>query len=165
MEEEAVSSPEEDSGAKDITAEKPVTEERPDAEPDAVSLSDENTQDNGCSDGETPKEILAEESPDEKRIAALLASPMFAHFARGKKQGFDELCRDFEAMLAAGGFTGARISAETRAKMTPPCDSTAVSPEAALSERQREIARAAGMPYREYYELIRGIPHKKEDFK
>lgn len=106
---------------------------------------------------EPPEAVVSEGEPDEARIAELLANPMFIHFARGRSGGIDLICREFEAMLAAGGLRGtARMSAPVAAKIVPAAASA--SPEVALSERQRGIARAAGMSYREYYELVSEIP-------
>lgn len=89
-------------------------------------------------------------------FAKTLANPMFAVFARGRSGGIEEAVRDFEKMLAAGRNS---VSEADLMKMTP--DSGFLAPGgAALSERQRRIARDAGMSYREYYEIIRAIPTK-----
>lgn len=50
-------------------------------------------------------------------------------------------------------------SASLSAKMTPHMGYAA--PDLALTERQRAIARAAGMTYREYYTMMCDIPKKK----
>lgn len=88
--------------------------------------------------------------------ADVLSHPMFAHFAKDKKGDLDTICKDFRAMLTAS----AAVSADITAKITP-CVSQNASPDLALTERQRMIARAAGMSYREYYTLIHDIPSKK----
>ena len=80
---------------------------------------------------------------------------MFAVFARGRSGSIEEAVRDFENMLAAGRNS---LSEEELMKMTPGACSAASG--AVLSERQRKIARDAGMSYREYYEIIRSIPTK-----
>ncbi len=88
--------------------------------------------------------------------ADVLSHPMFAHFAKDKKGDLDTICRDFRAMLLSAPSPAYDISA----KITP-CVSQNASPDLALTERQRMIARAAGMSYREYYTLVNDIPHKK----
>ena len=79
------------------------------------------------------------ETLSDMRMAELLANPMFIHFARGRSGSLEEMCRDFHRMLSAGG-----------SLHMPASD--------AASERQRALARAAGMSYREYYELASTIP-------
>lgn len=102
----------------------------------------------------------AEETAENTEISAesfakTLANPMFAVFARGRSGGIEEAVRDFEKMLSAGR---EGISEEMLLKMTPGAFECAGG--VALSERQRKIARQAGMSYREYYEIIRSIPTK-----
>ncbi len=53
---------------------------------------------------------------------------------------------------------GARNAGSRR--MVTPAGSSAVNRDVALSDRQRKLAREYGMSYREYYELINGIPTK-----
>ncbi|MBQ7291801.1 MAG: hypothetical protein IJW76_08790 [Clostridia bacterium] len=89
-----------------------------------------------------------------KDFARVLANPMFAFFARGRAESAEFLAQEFEKMLAAGKST---LSEEALMKMTPSAGFSAVGG-VALSERQRKIARDAGMSYREYYEIIRTIP-------
>ena len=88
----------------------------------------------------------------------VLSHPMFAHFAKDKKGDIDTICRDFRTMLAA--LSSLPADAMVAAKITP-CVSQNASPDLALTERQRMIARAAGMSYREYYTLVNDIPLKK----
>jgi hypothetical protein len=109
---------------------------------------------------EKPAEEMPEEGGEGEEISAeafakTLANPMFALFARGRSGGIEEAVRDFEKMLMAGRST---LTEEEIMKMTPgACGSYLGN---ALSERQRKIARDAGMSYREYYEIIRTIPTK-----
>ena len=109
---------------------------------------------------EEPAEEMPEEGGEGEEISAeafakTLANPMFALFARGRSGGIEEAVRDFEKMLMAGRST---LTEEEIMKMTPgACGSYLGN---ALSERQRKIARDAGMSYREYYEIIRTIPTK-----
>ena len=94
---------------------------------------------------------------DDARIAELLANPMFIRFARGRSGGLETVCREFEEMLALGGKVSApRMAAPIAAKLVPA--SSSATPDVALNERQRAIARTAGMSYREYYELISELP-------
>ena len=99
-------------------------------------------------EGEAAQAISAED------FARVLANPMFAFFARGRAESAEILAQEFENMLAAGKST---LSEEALMKMTPSAGFSAVGG-VALSERQRKIARDAGMSYREYYEIIRTIP-------
>lgn len=100
---------------------------------------------------------IPERRLDDARIAELLANPMFIRFARGRSGGIETVCREFEDMLAVGGqHTAVRMTAPVAAKIVPAVASA--TPDVALSERQRAIARTAGMSYREYYELISELP-------
>ena len=109
----------------------------------------ENANEERADAAEENAEISAES------FAKTLANPMFAVFARGRSGGIEEAVRDFEKMLSAGR---EGISEEMLLKMTPGAFECAGG--VALSERQRKIARQAGMSYREYYEIIRSIPTK-----
>ena len=86
----------------------------------------------------------------------VIAHPMFAYFARGKKGDIDEICRDFKDMLALSSGSPSGFTA----KITPSVAGNA-TPDLSLTERQRRMARAAGMSYREYFTLVNDIPHKK----
>lgn len=120
------------------------------------SFGDDDGYDGGEATDESvrfgePSENTAPLTEEETRT--VVTNPMFALFARGKSQPFDEICRDFIKMTA-----GAR-NAGSRRMVTPAC-SSAVNRDVALSDRQRKLAREYGMSYREYYELINGIPAK-----
>ena len=97
----------------------------------------------------------AEESVDHSDV---LSHPMFAHFAKDKKGDIETICRDFRSMLTCASSLSSDILLTS--KMTP-CVSQNATPDLALTERQRMIARAAGMSYREYYTLVNDIPLKK----
>ena len=92
----------------------------------------------------------ADMSDDEAE--ALASHPMFPRFARGRQGSFHEILVAFREML----HVSCRMDpTETlTAKMTPAA-TQAVS-DVALTERQRAIARAAGMSYREYYHILNG---------
>lgn len=117
-----------------------------------------------------PAEETGEEAPEEAGEAAeedggeeisadafakTLANPMFALFARGRSASIEEAVRDFEKMISAGRST---LTEDELMKMTP--GAVGFAGGNALTERQRRIAREAGMSYREYYEVIRTIPTK-----
>ena len=119
---------------------------------------------------EEPAEETGEEAPEEAGEAAeedggeeisadafakTLANPMFALFARGRSGSIEEAVRDFEKMISAGRST---LTEDELMKMTP--GAVGFAGGNALTERQRRIAREAGMSYREYYEVIRTIPTK-----
>ena len=119
---------------------------------------------------EDPAEETGEEAPEEAGDAAeedsgeeisadafakTLANPMFALFARGRSGSIEEAVRDFEKMISAGRST---LTEDELMKMTP--GAVGFAGGNALTERQRRIAREAGMSYREYYEVIRTIPTK-----
>lgn len=112
---------------------------------DGEKATDENV---GSSE---PSVGIAPLSEEETR--AVVTNPMFALFARGKSQTFDEICRDFMKMTAGTRNAGSR-------RMVTPSGSSAVNRDVALSDKQRKLAREYGMSYREYYELINGIPSK-----
>ena len=126
------------------------------AEEENVAAESESTEKAG---GEFTEET-AEETAEHEEIstddfAKTLANPMFALFARGRSGGIEEAVRDFEKMLSAGRST---LSEDELMKMTP--GATGSYGANVLSERQRRIAREAGMSYREYYDIIRTIPTK-----
>lgn len=132
--------------AEEAEKTEPAAEENADVtEKETAEESAEETEEEG-GEGE---EISAE------AFAKTLANPMFALFARGRSGGIEEAVRDFEKMLAAGRST---LTDEELMKMTP--GAMGACGVNALSERQRRIAREAGMSYREYYEVIRTIPTK-----
>ena len=112
---------------------------------DGEKATDENV---GSSE---PSVGMAPLSEEETR--AVVTNPMFALFARGTSQTFDEICRDFMKMTAGTRNAGSR-------RMVTPSGSSAVNRDVALSDKQRKLAREYGMSYREYYELINGIPSK-----
>ncbi len=86
----------------------------------------------------------------EKEAGELVSHPMFAHYARGRQEPFDEILRSFGEMLRAYDRNDSREV--LKEKMTPMGGH--VTADVDLTERQRSIARAAGMSYREYYELM-----------
>ncbi len=86
-----------------------------------------------------------------------LSHPMFARFAKGKCGNIEDICRDFREMLAE---MPQETFSDISAKMTPSVSANA-APDIALTERQRMIARAAGMSFREYYALVSDIPTKR----
>ena len=120
------------------------------------SFGDDDGYDGGEATDESvrfgePSENTASITEEETRT--VVTNPMFALFARGKSQPFDEICRDFIKMTAGARNAGSR-------RMVTPAGSSAVNRDVALSDRQRKLAREYGMSYREYYELINGIPTK-----
>lgn len=100
-------------------------------------------------DGEENTDISAED------FAKTISNPMFAVFARGRKGDISSAVRDFNEMMKAGR---ALLSEEAQMKMTP--GGGFAGGGVALSERQRKIAREAGMSYKEYYELRNALPEK-----
>jgi len=132
---------------EEAAAEAAETEEVSAAEAEAAEKEEIYTEE-GAEANENA-EISAE------NFAKTLANPMFAVFARGRSGSIEEAILDFEKMIAAGRST---LSEEELMKMTPGAYSAASG--TVLSERQRRIARDAGMSYREYYEIIRSIPTK-----
>ena len=113
--------------------------------------NDENAEEN-VSDTENASEI------DSQVFAATLSNPMFAVFARGRNTDINTAVRDFLFMLKEGRDL---IREEVIMRMTPHAG-FAGADGIALTERQRKIARDAGMSYREYYDIIRAIPVKNK---
>ncbi len=110
-------------------------------------------------------EIVADEAQTEENgeseysaddFAKILQNPMFAVFARGRSGEMKDIMRDFGAMLEAGN---GMLSQDARMRFTPGAGSC--NGGIALSERQKRIARSAGMSYREYYDIISTLPTKK----
>ena len=128
-----------------------------DAVKTAVTAEDEHVTETAAGPESAEEGGDEEERIDSGKLMRFSANPMFAHFARGRRDGIAKICRDFEAMLAAGGYSDCG-DVGMMAKMTPSVG--AATPEVALSDQQRALARAAGMSYREYYELIRALPDR-----
>ena len=144
-----------DSGDDELSDDGPaiVDEEEGDGETDGFcddGYDGEKATDENVGSSE-PSVGMAPLSEEETR--AVVTNPMFALFARGKSQTFDEICRDFMKMTAGTRNAGSR-------RMVTPSGSSAVNRDVALSDKQRKLAREYGMSYREYYELINGIPSK-----
>ncbi len=93
-------------------------------------------------------------SKTEEDFSAAFTHPMFASFAKGKRGEITQICRDFMEMLSSESIE--KRTATVNAKMTPSFSHAA--PDVPLTERQRMIARAAGLSYREYYAALQGIP-------
>ncbi len=128
-------------------AERPTAEEAAEGDESAEQAPEESAE-------EAQEE--AETALSAEDFARVLGNPMFAFFARGRGESAERLALEFEKMLAAGR---QGVSEEELMKMTPSKGFSAAGG-VALSERQRKIARDAGMSYREYYEIIRAIPTK-----
>ncbi len=138
--------------AKQPDAELEKINEEASAEVSAEAPSEESDGFTDCGaeeNGEENADISAED------FAKTLANPMFAVFARGRKGDINSAVRDFNEMMQAGR---ALLSEEAQMKMTP--GGGFAGGGVALSEKQRRIAREAGMSYKEYYELRRALPEK-----
>ncbi len=100
------------------------------------------------------KDSQEEEAPEmsDDEAEELASHPMFPRFARGRQGSFHEILVAFREML----HVSCRMdpSETLTAKMTP--TATQAVSDVALTERQRAIARAAGMSYREYYHILNG---------
>lgn len=131
------------------------SEEKPAYADEAYTTSEEGSMSEATEAYDEQLTYYAEraERLSEEDIRAAVANPMFALFARGKNQPFDEICRDFLRMTVSTHDVGSR-------RMVTPAGSSAVNRDVALSDRQRKLAREYGMSYREYYDLINGIPTK-----
>lgn len=106
---------------------------------------------NGDTGGEATERLETDDT-------AVLSHPMFAHFAKGRRGNIEDICRDFREMLSAMPKT---CDPDLSAMMTPSVSANA-APDLALTERQRMLARAAGMSYREYYALVSDIPARRK---
>ena len=112
-------------------------------------------------ENETPSDILDGEeefSISDEEFSRALKNPMFPMFSRGRNESVEQSVRNFCKMIAAGKNS---VSEEDRIRMTPYSGYGVVS-DIALSERQKKIAREAGMSYREYYEIIKSLPQKSK---
>ncbi|MBO4353649.1 MAG: hypothetical protein J5860_01780 [Clostridia bacterium] len=133
----------------------------PDEEGDAIPAEEESAEEDAPATEDGAAEIDAVEEGEETVALTdaekrrILANPMFLTFASGKAQGLDELISDFHKMISLGGDVP-KVSARSRATPSP----SAASPDYALSERQRRIARDAGMSYREYYGFLKNMKTK-----
>ena len=77
--------------------------------------------------------------------------PLFERFAKDKGGSREEILSDFREMLTLLNDEKQKKDAAIGAMVTPPA--RCAIPDVALSERQKMIARAAGMTYQEYFEL------------
>jgi hypothetical protein len=113
--------------------------------------SEESKESKESKEAETSQEGENADMNDDE-AEELASHPMFPRFARGRQGSFHEILVAFREML----HVSCRMDpTETlTAKMTPAA-TQAVS-DVALTERQRAIARAAGMSYREYYHILNG---------
>lgn len=112
-------------------------------------------------ENETPSEIFVGEEDfriSDEEFSRALKNPMFPMFSRGRNESVEQSVRNFCKMIAAGKNS---VSEEDRIRMTPYSGYGVVS-DIALSERQKKIAREAGMSYREYYEIIKSLPKKSK---
>lgn len=148
------------------------TEESENGESESTSLEEEIGNDKSeekLSDAETvhepenetPSDISVGEedfSISDEEFSRALKNPMFPMFSRGRNESVEQSVRNFCKMIAAGKNS---VSEEDRIRMTPYSGYGVVS-DIALSERQKKIAREAGMSYREYYEIIKSLPQKSK---
>ena len=112
-------------------------------------------------ENETPSDISVGEedfSISDEEFSRALKNPMFPMFSRGRNESVEQSVRNFCKMIAEGKNS---VSEEDRIRMTPYSGYGVVS-DIALSERQKKIAREAGMSYREYYEIIKSLPQKSK---
>ena len=112
-------------------------------------------------ENETPSDIFGDEEDfriSDEEFSRALKNPMFPMFSRGRNESVEQSVRNFCKMIAAGKNS---VSEEDRIRMTPYSGYGVVS-DIALSERQKKIAREAGMSYREYYEIIKSLPKKSK---
>lgn len=155
-----------------LSEEKDFTEEFENGESESTSLEEEIGNDKSeekLSDTETvpeyENETLSDISDDEEdfrisdeEFSRALKNPMFPMFSRGRNESVEQSVRNFCKMIAAGKNS---VSEEDRIRMTPYSGYGVVS-DISLSERQKKIAREAGMSYREYYEIIKSLPQKSK---
>lgn len=155
-----------------LSEEKDFTEESENGESESTSLEEEIGNDKSeekLSDtetvpeyeNETPSDIFGGEEDfriSDEDFSRALKNPMFPMFSRGRNESVEQSVRNFCKMIAAGKNS---VSEEDRIRMTPYSGYGVVS-DIALSERQKKIAREAGMSYREYYEIIKSLPKKSK---
>ena len=129
-------------------------------ETDIPSGEEENPETGGRAQPEAEQGGAAEIQTEisDADIRRIIADPMFVCFAKGKTQDIASLCRDFCTMLAQGenAMEKSNLSESVLARVTPGGGNYGAG--VVLTERQRGLARSARMSYREYYDLISGIP-------
>lgn len=141
-----------------------VSEGKGFSEETANGVSEENISDNGTvpdSENGTASETFNGEEDfhiSDEEFSRALKNPMFPMFSRGRNESVEQSVRNFCKMIAAGKNS---VSEEDRIRMTPYSGYGVVS-DISLSERQKKIAREAGMSYREYYEIIKSLPQKSK---
>lgn len=137
----------------------PESGSEPEAE-EEPSEEEEGSGTGGRAQPEAEQGGATEHQPEisDADIRRIIADPMFVCFAKGKTQDITSLCRDFCTMLAQGenAMEKSNLSESVLARVTPGGGNYGGG--VVLTERQRALARSAGMSYREYYDLISGIP-------
>lgn len=95
----------------------------------------------------------------EETVEKMLSGNMFEHFARGKSGSPEEIFDDYYEFFTA-------MSGDTSKNQAPELASTAFSCHSGticgtnLTKQQMEIAKSAGMSYREYSDLLESIPKR-----
>lgn len=138
--------------AKAPEAEEPKAEE-PEAKAPDVEAPEEKVGEMADSDANI-SDVKArgfEGEISDAQCRRILSNPMFYAYAKGRAESIAELISGFSEMISLDG--GAAIPTEMRATPEP----KAAAAEFALSERQKNIARDAGMSYREYYSFLKSM--------
>ncbi len=157
---------EEEAQAKDAASDCPFTPEEPVSGGDNV----ENDGNGGVKESETDGGdfvstlVYLKSVYPEKNLEKLLSGDLFERFAKGKSGSVKEILCDFFSF--ADALSEKNEVEENRAHSN--IGSTAFSSESGapadfsgLTPRQMEIAKNAGMSYREYAHLLESIPKNK----
>lgn len=142
------------------------------------TLSKESTQ--RKEEGDVMKgffEILSEirEKHGKEGVEKLMQAELFESFAKGRSGSIGDIFSDFCSFMDALGTgnaaadkteaQGDRIDSDFSSTAFSAHSASTVSAKDSLTKQQMEIARSAGMSYREYAELLGSIPSGKRGTK
>ena len=129
----------------------PAEEDPKDTEEDGGQTENEETpSDEAAQNKESPAPTEEAATPlTDAECRHILSNPMFYSYAKGRSGSVEELIAGFHEMMSLGGAS----SYPAEMKATPA--SRPAKADFALSERQKSIARDAGMSYREYYSFLK----------
>ena len=99
----------------------------------------------------------------EKALARMLEGNSFERFAKGRSGSMEEIFDDFYSFMEDFSGNGGNVSDEDHSALSSTAFSShsgASDSGAKLTKQQMEIAKGAGMSYREYADLLESIPKK-----
>lgn len=141
--------PEKDAEAE-ITVDKSAPETDDEANAAKTDAAAENDDNASCGGSEDEISDVNEPELSDDDCRRILSDARFFEFSKGKDGRIEDLIREFSKTFNINAGEAKVMPAD----LVTPSHGVA-SPDYALSERQRRIARSAGMSYREYYGFLK----------